>query len=114
MWKTVLSALILSTAFEASLQIESHPGTWQADFRFWTSILTLTSLLVIFTVQYYEHWRSRQPNGVVLFYWVFFIVVYAVKLRSLVAQEAFHDRLPYFIAFNISLGLALVEFILEY
>ena len=109
-----MSALILSTAFEASLQIEYHPGTWQADFRFWTSILTLASLLVIFTVQYYEHWRSRQPNGVVLFYWVFFIVVYAVKLRSLVAREAFRYRLPYFIGFNISLGLALVEFVLEY
>lgn len=69
---------------------------------------------MIFTVQYYEHWRSRQPNGVVLFYWVFFLIASGVKLRSLVARKAYQDRLPYFISFNISVGLALLEFVLEY
>lgn len=72
------------------------------------------SLIVIFGVQYFEHWRSRQPNGVALFYWVFFIIAYSVKLRSLVAQKAYRNRLPYFVTFNISLGLAVLEFILEY
>jgi ABC-type multidrug transport system fused ATPase/permease subunit len=77
-------------------------------------VLTIASLGVIFAVQYHEHWRSRQPNGVVLFYWVFFIATYAVKLRSLVARELFRTNLLYFIVFNISLGLAILEFILEY
>lgn len=67
--KAVLSALILVTALQASIQVESHPGVWKTDFRFWTSIFTLASLVVIFGVQYLEHWRSRQPNGVALFYW---------------------------------------------
>jgi ABC-type multidrug transport system fused ATPase/permease subunit len=31
-----------------------------------------------------------------------------------VTREAYKDRLPYFIAFNIGLGLGIVEFILEY
>ena len=70
--------------------------------------------MVIFTIQYYEHWRSRNPNGIVLFYWVFFVLANAVKLRSLVEREAYKDRLPYFVAFNVGLGLALVELILEY
>lgn len=77
-------------------------------------MITLASLGVIFTVQYYEHWRSRQPNGVVLFYWVFYLIVHGVKLQSLVARKAYLNRLPYFITFNVNLGLALLEFILEY
>ncbi|KAI9729959.1 MAG: hypothetical protein M1834_006157 [Cirrosporium novae-zelandiae] len=110
----VIGALTVTTIFQAALQIQALPGIWQGDFRFWTSALTVLSLAVIFTVQYYEHWRSRQPNGVVLFYWLFFVIAYAVKLRSLVSQKAYHNRLPYFISFTISLGLAISEFGLEY
>lgn len=69
---------------------------------------------MIFTVQYYEHWRSRQPNGVVLFYWVLYIIAHGVKLRSLVTRKSYEDHLPYFISFNIGLGLAVLEFVLEY
>ncbi|PYH93177.1 P-loop containing nucleoside triphosphate hydrolase protein [Aspergillus ellipticus CBS 707.79] len=98
----------------AAIQIESYPKLWFGDFQFWSSVLTLASLCVIFAVQYYEHWRSRQPNGVVLFYWVFFLIAYGVKLRSLIARHAWEDRLPYFVCFNVSLGLALLEFVLEY
>lgn len=105
---------MITTALQACIQLETNPRVWIADFRFWATILTLASLAVIFTIQYYEHWRSRQPNGVVLFYWVFFMIAYAVKLRSLVARDIFRTNLPYFIVFNISLGLAIVEFILEY
>ncbi|TQB70175.1 hypothetical protein MPDQ_000830 [Monascus purpureus] len=110
----VLSALILVTALQSSLEIESHPKTWLVDLRFWSSIITLASLGVIFAVQYYEHWRSRQPNGVVLFYWVFFIIAYAVKLRSLIIRKIHGISLPYFVTFNVSLGLAVLEFALEY
>lgn len=74
----------------------------------------MASLGVIFAVQYYEHWRSRQPNGVVLFYWVFFIIAYAVKLRSLIIRKIHGISLPYFVTFNVSLGLAVLEFALEY
>ncbi|PGH07414.1 hypothetical protein AJ80_07999 [Polytolypa hystricis UAMH7299] len=111
---STVAALIVITALQACLQIEALPGIWYGDFRFWTSILTLASLFVIFAVQYYEHWRSRQPNGVVLFYWLFLMIVYGVKLRSLVAQQAYRNSLPYFITFNIGLGLAILEFVLEY
>lgn len=49
-----------------------------------------------------------------MFYWVFFILAYGVKLRSLVARGTYKNRLPYFITFNVSLGLAIFEFVLEY
>ena len=84
------------------------------DFRFYTSLTTLASLVVIYSVQYVEHYRSRQPNGVVLFYWVFFIITYVIKLRSFVSRELYNTRLAYFISYNISLGLAIAEFVLEY
>ncbi|KAK5459740.1 ATP-binding cassette glutathione S-conjugate transporter ycf1 [Exophiala xenobiotica] len=111
---SVLGSVILTVALQAALQIQQLPGVWFQDIRFYTSLATIASLGVIFTVQYYEHWRSRNPNGVVLFYWVFFILAYAVKLRSLVARDAHKTRLPYFITFNVTLGLAIVEFVLEY
>lgn len=69
---------------------------------------------MVFAIQYLEHKRSRNPNGVVLFYWVFFILAYAVKLRSLVTRQAYETRLPYFIVYTITLALVIVEFILEY
>ena len=106
--------MILATALQAALQVETYPPNWLVDFRFWNSVLTLASLGVIFTVQYYEHWRSRQPNGVVLVYWAFYLIAHGIKLRSLVTRKAYENRLPYFITFNIGLALALLEFVLEY
>ncbi|ERF69196.1 hypothetical protein EPUS_01153 [Endocarpon pusillum Z07020] len=110
----VIACLVLTTALQASLQIESFPELWAKDFRFWTSVITLASLGIVFTVQYLEHWRSRQPNGVVLLYWLFFVLAYGVKLRSLISRQLWKTRLPYFVTFNASLGLAIIEFVLEY
>ncbi|KAL4890362.1 P-loop containing nucleoside triphosphate hydrolase protein [Aspergillus ambiguus] len=110
----VLAALMFTTALQAAIQVETYPKIWFADFRFWSTVIVFASLGIIFSVQYYEHWRSRQPNGVVLFYWLFFVIAYGVKLRSLVARGIYQDNLPYFVCFNVSLGLALVEFGLEY
>ncbi|KAL8744893.1 MAG: hypothetical protein Q9190_002918 [Brigantiaea leucoxantha] len=111
---SVIAALISTTALQACLQIEALPGVWYGDFRFWTSIVTLCSLGVIGSVQYLEHWRSRQPNGVVLFYWLFLLIAYGVKLRSLISQQSFNRRLPYSVTYCVSFGLAFAEFALEY
>ena len=111
---SIIAVLVIITALQACLQIEALPGIWFADFRFWTTIITLCSLAIIGAIQYIEHWRSRQPNGVVLFYWLFFLIAYGVKLRSLISQQAFYSRLPYFVTFCISFGLATLEFALEY
>ena len=110
----VICALAITTALQASLQIEALQDQWLGDFRFWTSAITLVALGVIGTTQYLEHWRSRQPNGVVLFFWLFMLIAYGVKLRSLVSQQTYDSRLPYFVAFCVSTGLAVLEFILEY
>ena len=111
---SVIAALLITTALQACLQIEALPELWFGDFRFWTSIITLGSLIIIGWVQYLEHWRSRQPNGVVLFYWLFLLIAFGVKLRSLISQRAFQTRQPYFVTFCVSFSLAAVEFVLEY
>ena len=110
----LVGALAITTALQACLQIEALPSIWIRDFRFWSSIVTLCSLFIIGLVQYMEHWRSRQPNGVVLFYWLLLLMAFGVKLRSLISQQAFLNRLPYFITFCVSFGLATLEFVLEY
>lgn len=111
---SVLGALILATAAQAAIQVHLFEGIWFGDFRFWATVLNLGSLGVVFWVQYVEHARSRVSNGVVLVYWLLLIVAYGVKLRSLVSQELQKSHLPYFVVFTVSLGLAVVEFGLEW
>ena len=112
--QTTLGALIGTTAVQAVLQTQYYKGIWFGDFRFWTTILTILSLCVIFYIQYIEHWRSRNANGVVLFYWLFLLIAYAVKLRSLIVQHIPAEHLAYFIVFCVSVGLAALEFALEW
>ncbi|KAL2358738.1 multidrug resistance-associated protein 1 [Cryomyces antarcticus] len=111
---TVIGALIVTTSVQAVLQAIHLKEVWIGDFRFWTTILNILSLGVIFWVQYIEHWRLRNPNGVVLFYWLFLLIAYGVKLRSLVSQRLYETHLSYFVAFCVSVGLALVELSLEW
>lgn len=110
----VIGALLFTTTLQACFQAEALPHIWYRDFRFWTSILTLCSLGVVGVVQYIEHWRSRQPNSIVLFYWLLLLIAYGVKLRSLISQKTFDNRLAYAVTFCVSFGLASLEFALEY
>ncbi|KAL1650643.1 ATP-binding cassette glutathione S-conjugate transporter ycf1 [Didymella pomorum] len=110
----VLGALIATTTVQAALQIEYFAGIWAGDFRFWTTAVTIVSLFVIFFIQYIEHWRSRNANGVVLFYWLLFLVANGVKLRSLVSQQLYKEHVAYFAVFTASVGLAAIEFALEW
>ncbi|KAF2841494.1 multidrug resistance-associated protein 1 [Patellaria atrata CBS 101060] len=110
----VICALIITTGLQAALQVQYYEDVWAGDFRFWTSIITLASLAVILTIQYLEHWRSRNANGVVLIYWLFLLIAYAVKLRSLIAQGMVHIHKAFFVVFCVSVGLAALEFGLEW
>lgn len=96
------------------IQVLSYPDVWAGDFRFWTSVFTILSLGVIFEIQWLEHTRLRNPNGVVLFYWLFLIIAFSIKLRSLISQHVYETSLPYFIAYCVGLGLSIVEFALEW
>ncbi len=111
---STLGALIATTAVQAALQIEYYKDVWAGDFRFWTSIITIVSLGVILYIQYIEHWRSRNANGVVLFFWLFLLIAYAVKLRSLIAQNVHHEHVAYFAVFCASVGFAAASFALEW
>ena len=110
----MIVALVIATALQASLQIEYYPHVWAGDFRFWTTVLTIISLLVVFYIQYLEHFRIRHANGVVLFYWLFMLMAFGVKLRSLISQQTHREHLPYFVTFCVSFGLAGLEFLLEW
>jgi len=107
-------AIAASVAVQLAFQILNYPNVWAGDFRFWTSVLTIASLGVVFCIQWLEHDRLRNPNGVVLFYWLLILIAYSVKLRSLISQQEYHKHLPYFIAYCVGYGLSWVEFGLEW
>lgn len=65
---------------------------------------------VIFSIQWLEHSRLRNANGVALFYWLFLIISLAVKLRSLISQQLYTTGLAYFITYCIGFGLAVLGF----
>jgi hypothetical protein len=110
----VILGVIADFATQALLQIQLYEGIWFGDFRFWATVVALVSLGVILYVQYIEHWRSRNANGVVLFYWLFLLLASVVKLRSLVSQEVHKEHVAYFAVFCVGVGLAAVEFGLEW
>ncbi|KAM0176295.1 hypothetical protein ACHAPF_004945 [Botrytis cinerea] len=112
--QAVIIGIATSVAVQLVIQILNYPDVWAGDFRFWTSLLQIASLGVIFTIQWLEHTRLRNPNGVVLFYWLLLNIAYAVKLRSLISQQIYHEHLPYFIAYCVGFGLSLIEFGLEW
>lgn len=113
--KQALILLIIGTVvLQAMFQITNYQDVWIGDFRFLTSTLTAASLGVIFSLQWAENRRLRNPNGVVLFYWLFFIIASLVKLRSLISQQIYAMHLPYFVVYCVGLGLSILQFGLEW
>ncbi|TVY68636.1 Metal resistance protein [Lachnellula suecica] len=112
--QVIIIAIAASIAVQIVFQILSYPDVWAGDFRFWSSVLTFASLGVIFAIQWLEHSRLRNPNGVALFYWLLLLVAYSVKLRSLISQQIYDKSLGYFVAYCIGFGLSWIEFGLEW
>ncbi|KAK0621526.1 P-loop containing nucleoside triphosphate hydrolase protein [Bombardia bombarda] len=113
--KQVLLALVIAdVTVQLAIQIINFPHIWFGDFRVWTTALTILSLIAIFAIQWLEHSRLRNANGVVLFYWLFLLIAFAVKLRSLISQHIYTENQPYFITYCIGFGLAIVEFFFEW
>ncbi|KAF7543595.1 hypothetical protein G7Z17_g10612 [Cylindrodendrum hubeiense] len=112
--QTLLAIIIADIAVQLAIQIINYPNIWFGDFRVWTTALTILSMFVIFAIQWLEHSRIRYPSGVALFYWLFLLLAFAVKLRSLISQQLYETNLPYFITYCVGVGLSLVEFLVEW
>ncbi|SPQ22876.1 ebef6632-866d-439f-84cd-3a4a4182fd09 [Thermothielavioides terrestris] len=112
--QTLLGLIIADVAVQLGFQISSYPDIWFGDFRVYTTAATILSLSVIFAIQWLEHSRLRNANGVVLFYWLFLLIALAVKLRSLISQQIYVTGLPYFVTYCVGFGLSAVEFFFEW
>ncbi|KAI8964119.1 ABC transporter type 1, transmembrane domain-containing protein [Daldinia sp. FL1419] len=112
--QSLLVLVFADVAVQLAIQIANFPGIWHGDFRVLTTVAILVSLGVIFTIQWLEHDRMRNANGVALFYWLLLLIAYAVKLRSLISQQVYQNNPPYFIAYTIGFGLSAVEFAVEW
>ncbi|PHH87585.1 hypothetical protein CDD83_8663 [Cordyceps sp. RAO-2017] len=110
----LLAALVADVGLQLAVQVVSYPGIWYGDFRAWTSVLTILSLLVVFAIQWVEHSRLRHANGVVLFYWLLLIISLAVKLRSLISQQIYDSNLMFFVTYCVGVGLAVASFLVEW
>lgn len=110
----IIVAIAASVLAQLALQIANYPSVWAGDFRFWSSVLTIVSLGFVFAIQWLEHSRLRNPNGVVLFYWLFLLIAYSVKLRSLISQQTYATHLPYFVVYCVGFALSWLEFGLEW
>ncbi len=106
--------VIADFALQLAIQIIQYPDIWFGDFRVWTTAATIVSLGVIFAVQWVEHSRLRNANGVVLFYWLFLLIVLAVKLRSLISQQIYATHVAYFVTYSVGVVLALADFLVEW
>ncbi|KAL2016276.1 hypothetical protein VTK56DRAFT_3904 [Thermocarpiscus australiensis] len=112
--QTLLGLVIVDVVVQLAFQIISYPRIWYGDFRVYTTAATIVSLFVIFTIQWLEHSRLRNANGVVLFYWLFLLIALAVKLRSLISQQIYAKSLPYFVTYCVGFGLSVAEFFFEW
>ncbi|KID89317.1 multidrug resistance-associated protein 1 [Metarhizium guizhouense ARSEF 977] len=112
--QSLLVFLIADVVVQLVIQILGMPGIWYGDFRVLTTLLTILSLFVIFSIQWIEHSRLRHANGVVLFYWLLLLISLTVKLRSLISQQVYEANLPYFITYCVGFGFAVVEFLIEW
>jgi len=112
--QTILILVIANIATQLGIQIVEYGEIWFKDFRTWTTAATILSLFVIFAIQWLEHSRLRNANGVVLFYWLFLLIAFAVKLRSLISQRVYVSNETYFIVYCIGFALSIVEFAFEW
>ncbi|KAL2164206.1 hypothetical protein VTH06DRAFT_3422 [Thermothelomyces fergusii] len=112
--QTLLVLIIADVLVQLGFQIARYRDVWYGDFRVYTTAATVLSLLVIFAIQWLEHSRLRNANGVVLFYWLLLLIALAVKLRSLISQQVYAKSLPYFVTYCVGYGLSVAEFLLEW
>ncbi|KAK5988916.1 Metal resistance protein YCF1 [Cladobotryum mycophilum] len=112
--QTLLATIIADVTVQLAFQIVHYKDLWFRDFRVLTTIAWIVSLFVVFTIQWLEHSRLRNANGVVLFYWLLLIISLAVKQRSLISQQVYEKNLNYFITYSTGFGLVVVEFLVEW
>ncbi|TQS36417.1 hypothetical protein Golomagni_03139 [Golovinomyces magnicellulatus] len=112
--QAIILLIILSALLQLLSQTFIYSEILYGDTRFLTSVLTILSLGVIFTIQWLEHARLRHPHGVVLFYWLLIIIAWSIKLHSLINQRANRSSQIYFNLFCIGYSLSWIEFGLEW
>ncbi|PKS10337.1 hypothetical protein jhhlp_002088 [Lomentospora prolificans] len=112
--QSLLAAVIIDFVLQLTIQIISYPAIWFGDFRVWTTAATIASLAVIYSIQWLEHTRLRNPNGVALIYWLFLLIALAVKLRSLISQQLYNTDLWYFATYAVGCGLSVAAFLAEW
>ncbi|KAI5790168.1 P-loop containing nucleoside triphosphate hydrolase protein [Geopyxis carbonaria] len=108
-----VGALLLASFLHASLQYE-YSASWSTDIRFWTPILSSVAIFEALVIHHYEHARSRVASGVLLFFWLFFVLFHGIQLRQSVSLQDYRHHLSRLIIQSIIEGLGIIIFVLEW
>ncbi|KAF3157914.1 hypothetical protein TWF225_000693 [Orbilia oligospora] len=109
----LVGLLFLSTIAQAALTIEYLEG-WAVDISFYTSLLSLAAIAIAFAIHHFEHFRKPVSSGVLLFFWLFYILLYGVRMQNYIETREYETHLPLFIIFGVSFGLIAIVFLLEW
>ena len=106
--------MIAASFLRALLEFGYSPQSWIRDIQFWTPLLVCVAFAVALALHHLEHARSRVPSGVLLFFWLAFIIVNGIQLRQSVSLQDHIRRLPRLVLFAVLESLAVFVFALEW
>lgn len=96
--------------FAASILGSPRP---RDDVAVWSDLVILAALIFAAPLHHYAHLRSRRSSTALLFAYLSFLVVDAIRLRTLVDLRTFGAHLFGFVVFCVRLASVLAVFILE-
>lgn len=112
-FQIVVGCLIVASFLRASLEY-GYSQSWIRDIEFWTPLLACVAFSVAFALHHLEHARSRVPSGVLLFFWLGFILINGIQLRQSVSIQDHIYRLPRLVLFAVLESLGIFVFALEW
>ncbi|EPS42616.1 hypothetical protein H072_3436 [Dactylellina haptotyla CBS 200.50] len=109
----LVGLLFLATITQAALAVE-YVQSWAVDISFYTSLLSMVAIGIAFAIHHFEHFRKPISSGILLFFWLFYILLYGVRLQNYIETQEYETRLPLFIVFTVSFGFIVTVFVLEW
>ncbi|OLL26952.1 Metal resistance protein YCF1 [Neolecta irregularis DAH-3] len=107
------SGLVFSSGFLVALQPEFIPQ-YIYDIRFWSWLVNLFTMCVIFAIHHVETGRSKVPSGSLLLYYLVMTIIYGIKLRSIVIRDEPSTKISQPVLFSVFYGLLISLFLCEW
>lgn len=111
--QVLVAVLFISTSYFAAIQFEYSPK-WSADILVWTPLISAVAIAVAFAIHHFEHARVRVASGVLLFYWLFYVITHGIQLWQLTSMKEYKEHPPRYVAAAVNFGLSVLIFGVEW